>query len=63
MLIPEEKKCCPDCGAELEEEVDSCPKCGCPIENNSESRIPQQVEVTGVKVSTRSKKLIVTGII
>lgn len=63
VLIPEEKKCCPDCGAELEEEVDSCPKCGCPIENNSESRIPQQVEVTGVKVSTRSKKLIVTGII
>ena len=64
VLIPEEKKYCPDCGAELEEGMESCPKCGCPIENDTTSEaIPQQVEVTGVKVSKKSKKLIVIGII
>lgn len=63
-LIPEEKKYCPDCGAELEEGMESCPKCGCPIENDTTSEVmPQQVEVTGVKVSKKSKKLIVIGII
>ena len=62
--IPEEKKYCPDCGAELEEGMESCPKCGCPIENDATSEVmPQQVEVTGVKVSKKSKKLIVIGII
>lgn len=64
VLIPEEKKYCPDCGAELEEGMESCPKCGCPIENDATSEVmPQQVEVTGVKVSKKSKKLIVIGII
>lgn len=64
VLIPEEKKYCPDCGAELEEEMESCPKCGCPIENDATlETTPQQVEVTGVKVSKKSKKLIVIGII
>lgn len=64
VLIPEEKKYCPDCGAELEEGMESCPKCGCPIENDVTSEVmPQQVEVTGVKVSKKSKKLIVIGII
>lgn len=64
VLIPEEKKYCPDCGAELEEGMESCLKCGCPIENDATSEvIPQQVEVTGVKVSKKSKKLIVIGII
>lgn len=64
VLIPEEKKHCPDCGAELEEGMESCPKCGCPVENNATSEVvPQQVEVTGVKVSKKSKKLIVIGII
>lgn len=64
VLIPEEKKYCPDCGAELEEGMESCPKCGCPVENNATSEVvPQQVEVTGVKVSKKSKKLIVIGII
>lgn len=64
VLIPEEKKYCPDCGTELEEGMESCPKCGCPIENDATSEVmPQQVEVTGVKVSKKSKKLIVIGII
>lgn len=62
--ISDKAKKCVHCGAELEEGMESCPKCGCPIENDAVSEaIPQQVEVTGVKVSKRSKKLIVTGII
>ena len=60
----EEKKCCPDCGAELEEGMDTCPKCGCPIENTIETeKTPQQVEVTGVKITKKSKKIIVIATI
>lgn len=59
ILVPEEKKYCPDCGAELEEGMDTCPKCGCPIENIIETeKTPQQVEVTGVKITKKSKKII-----
>lgn len=64
VLVPEEKKCCPDCGAKLEEEMDTCPKCGCPIENIIETeKTPQQVEVTGVKITKKSKKIIMIAII
>lgn len=64
VLVPEEKKCCPDCGAELEEGMDTCPKCGCPIENIIEiEKTPQQVEVTGVKITKKSKKIIVIATI
>ena len=59
VLIPEEKKYCPDCGAELENGMDICPKCGCPIEKVVETETaPQQVEVTGVKITKKSKKII-----
>ncbi|OLR58529.1 hypothetical protein BHF70_02170 [Anaerostipes sp. 494a] len=59
ILIPEEKRYCQECGIELEDGVDVCPKCGCPVENieNSETA-PQQVEVTGVKIDGKSKKII-----
>ena len=64
VLIQEEKKYCPDCGAELEAERDICPKCGCPIENIVETeKAPQQVEVTGVKITKKSKKIIVIATI
>lgn len=64
ILIPEEKKYCPDCGAEVEEGMDTCPKCGCPIENTIETeKTPQQVEVTGVKITKKSKKIIVIAAI
>ena len=64
VLVPEEKKCCPDCGAELEEGMYTCPKCGCPIENTIETeKTPQQVEVTGVKITKKSKKIIVIATI
>lgn len=58
-LIPEEKKYCPECGEELEEGMEGCPICGCPIENNElPDNVPQQVEVTGVKITQKSKKII-----
>ena len=58
------KEYCPDCGAELEEGMDICPKCGCPIENIIETeKTPQQVEVTGVKITKKSKKIIVIATI
>ena len=64
VLVQEEKKYCPDCGAELEEGMDTCPKCGCPIENIIETETaPQQVEVTGVKITKKSKKIIAIAII
>lgn len=64
VLVPEEKKYCSDCGAELEEGMDICPKCGCPIENIIETeKTPQQVEVTGVKITKKSKKIIVIATI
>ena len=60
VLIQEEKKCCPDCGQELEGGVATCPKCGCPIENAVETEtVPQKVEVTGVKITKKLKKIIV----
>ena len=64
VLVPEEKKYCSDCGAELEEGMDICPKCGCPIENIIETeKTPQQVDVTGVKITKKSKKIIVIATI
>ena len=64
VLVPEEKRCCPDCGAELEEGIDTCPKCGCPIENIIETeKTPQQVEITSVKITKKSKKTIVIATI
>lgn len=60
VLIPEEKNYCSDCGAELEDGIESCPKCGCPIEKNDDiDTTPQQVEVTGVKITKKSKKIII----
>lgn len=64
ILIQKEKKYCPDCGAELEEGMDTCPKCGCPIKNAVETEtVPQQVEVTGVKITKKSKKIIMIAVI
>lgn len=57
-LVPNEKKCCLECGAELAEEDTICSKCGCPVVDMSKNdNLPQQVEVTGVKVAERVKKI------
>lgn len=59
ILIPEEKRYCQECGAELEDEMVVCSKCGCPVENMaSRETEPQPVEVTGVKIDRKSKKII-----
>lgn len=59
-LISKEKRICAECGAELTEDVTECPVCGCPI---NMATVPQQVEVTGVKFSKKSKKLLIGGIV
>lgn len=48
---------CVECGAELETEATVCSKCGCPVEKEQPS--PQQVEVTGVKIKPKIKKIII----
>lgn len=61
ILIPEEKKHCTECGAELEEGMTECPNCGCPIDDilcQKEDEKPQKVEVTGVKVTKKIKVII-----
>ncbi len=64
VLIPEEKRYCVDCGAELDEGASVCPKCGCPVEDMSITEAtPQQVEVTGVRMTKKSKKVIVIVVI
>ena len=41
-----------------------CPHCGCPVDNKDVAEAtPQQVEVTGVRVSKKSKKVIIIAII
>ena len=67
ILIPEEKKYCAECGAELEEGAILCEKCGCPVNASNETEkepiVPQQVEVTGVKVTKKSKRIIVSVVV
>lgn len=53
--ILNEKKICAECGAELSQNEMVCHVCGCPVDVVSSS-LPQQVEVTGVKISKKSKK-------
>ncbi len=60
-LIQEETKKCTECGAELVSGLKECPICGCPIAEMSFEDImekPQKVEVTGVKITRRAKRII-----
>ncbi len=63
VFIPEEKKYCQDCGAELEEDMKICPQCGCPVDDENAEIAPQQVEVTGVKIAKKSKKIMIIAAI
>ena len=54
--------CCLECGTELEKGTEVCPVCGCTITDVSEN-MPQKVEVTGVKVNKRVRKIITVGVI
>ena len=58
-LQPEEKRVCEECGTELEEGMEVCPVCGCPIAQSGGVTMdtPQQVEVTGVRMTKKMKKI------
>lgn len=58
-LQPEEKMVCEECGTELEEGMEICPSCGCPVKKSREANtdIPQQVEVAGVRMTKKMKKI------
>ena len=59
-LQPEEKMVCEECGAELEGGIEICPACGCPVAKSGEEAtdVPQQVEVTGVRMTKKAKKIV-----
>ncbi len=53
---------CSECGEILSNNDKICPKCGCPVdEETSEKDLkkPQQVEVTKIKVTANTKKMII----
>jgi len=56
---------CPECSREISDRVTACPHCGYPFKNDTvqESTVPQQVEVTSVKIqpSIVTKKFILIG--
>ena len=60
---PEEKRCS-ECGELLPDNVEVCPSCGCPVEEDKKAVEikPQQVEVAGITMTQKTKKLII-GII
>ena len=56
---------CDECGAILTETDEICPNCGCPVEkkrNTEESKV-QQVEVASIKMTTKTKKIIISILI
>lgn len=52
---------CPECGREISDTAQACPHCGHPILLSS--KIPQQVELTSIKISSKNSKKIILGII
>lgn len=56
------QKVCKECGKAISEEDKICPNCGCPVEEDIGQS--QKVEVTGVKVSKKGKKMFaIIGIV
>lgn len=63
VLVEEQKLFCEECGTELKKNAKVCPKCGCPV-SKEEKNVPQQVEVTKVKLGGGiTKKTIIIGIV
>lgn len=55
---------CVDCGREVPSGATGCPHCGCPVEEEKEKVAAlQQVEVAGVKVTKKTKNMIVMAAI
>lgn len=62
-VIKEEIKC-GECGAVLSETDEMCSNCGCPVERKiTELEKPQQVEVTNIKMTAKTKKMVVAVVI
>jgi len=56
---------CPECGKEISDKVKACPHCGFPLSQDTEQdqvSLPQQVEVTGVKINNSKLKKSITTI-
>lgn len=55
---------CPECGKEISDKVKACPHCGYPFDEKSEN-IPQQVEVTSVKLTNKkvNKKVLISAML
>lgn len=59
---------CPECGREISDKVTSCPHCGYPFAEEVQSQVvPQQVEVTSVKLGPKDpiakKKILIGGLV
>ena len=57
---------CPECSKEISDKVKSCPYCGYPFDETSiqnEEAKPQQVELTGVRISGGKRKKTVLFVI
>jgi len=66
LLLSEEKIVCEECGTEMEEGMEVCPSCGCPVVKDRETStdVPQQVEVTGVRMTKKAKRIaIMAGVV
>ena len=61
--VKEEIKCS-ECGEILTETAEICPNCGCPVEKFKNDEVkPQQVEVASVKITKKTKKIIIGVVI
>ena len=64
ILIPDEKKICAECGAVLENDMETCPNCGCPVEEEKlVEEKTQQVQVTGVKITKKTKMILIAVVV
>lgn len=54
---------CSECGVMLSETDEICPSCGCPVEKKNNDVKPQQVEVAGIKVEKKTKKILIGVVI
>lgn len=56
---------CKECGAHLVEGDEICSSCGCPVESikNESFEKPQQVEVTNIKMTVKTKRIFIISII
>ena len=59
---------CEECGKEISEDENFCPNCGCPITKKDsattdEKILPQQVEITKIKIPIFKKKAFWVSIV